>query len=95
MAGKKRTRHSAEQTVKKLRDGETMLAAGKDLAHVLQALEVSEATWHRWRKQYGNMVPDEAKRLAALERENAQLKRLVADQALDIRMLKDVVEGKV
>ena len=95
MAGKKRTRHSAEQTVKKLRDGETMLAAGKELAHVLQALEVSEATWHRWRKQYGNMVPDEAKRLAALERENAQLKRLVADQALDIRMLKDVVEGKV
>ena len=95
MAGKKRTRHSAEQTVRKLRDGETMLAAGKELAHVLQALEVSEATWHRWRKQYGNMVPDEAKRLAALERENAQLKRLVADQALDIRMLKDVVEGKV
>ena len=95
MAGKKRTRHSAEQTVKKLRDGETMLAAGKDLAAVLQALEVSEATWHRWRKQYGNMVPDEAKRLAALERENAQLKRVVADLTLDNRMLKDVVEGKV
>ena len=95
MAGKKRTRHSAEQTVKKLRDGETMLAAGKDLAAVLQALEVSEATWHRWRKQYGNMVPDEAKRLAALERENAQLKRVVADLTLDNRMLKDVVEGNV
>ena len=95
MAGKKRTRHSAEQTVRKLRDGETMLAAGKDLAAVLQALEVSEATWHRWRKQYGNMVPDEAKRLAALERENAQLKRVVADLTLDNRMLKDVVEGNV
>ena len=95
MAGKKRTRHSAEQTVKKLRDGETMLAAGKDLAAVLQALEVSEATWHRWRKQYGNMVPDEAKRLAALEPENAQLKRVVADLTLDNRMLKDVVEGNV
>ena len=95
MAGKKRTRHSAEQTVKKLRDGETMLAAGKDLAAVLQALEVSEATWHRWRKQYGNMVPDEAQRLAALERENAQLKRVVADLTLDNRMLKDVVEGNV
>jgi putative transposase len=95
MAGKKRTRHSAEQAVRKLRDGEAMLAAGKGLEHVLQALEVSEATWLRWRQQYGGMQPDEAKRLAALERENAQLKRLVADQALDIRMLKDVVEGKV
>ena len=95
MAGKKRTRHSAEQTVRKLRDGETMLAAGKELAAVLQALEVSEAAWHRWRKQYGNMVPDEAKRLAKLERENAQLKRVVADLTLDNRMLQDVVEGNV
>ena len=95
MAKKGGTRHSAEQTVRKLRDGETMLAAGKELAAVLQAMEVSEATWHRWRKQFGNMVPDEAKRLAKLERENGQLKRLVADQALDIRMLKDVVEGNV
>ena len=95
MAGKKRIRHTGEQVVAKLRDGETMLAAGKDLAGVLQALGIAESTWLRWRKQYGGMKPDEAKRLAALERENAQLKRLVADQALDIRMLKDVVEGNV
>jgi putative transposase len=95
MAKKGGKRHSAEQAVKKLRDGETMLAAGKDMGHVLQALEISEATWLRWRQQYGGMQAEEAKRLSALERENAQLKRLVADQALDIRMLKDVVEGKV
>lgn len=88
-------RHTGEQIVDRLRDGEAMLASGKDLAHVLQAFGIAESTWQRWRKQYGGMRPDEAKRLAALERENAQLKRLVADQALDIRMLKDVVEGNV
>ena len=88
-------RHTAEQVVRKLRDGEAMLATGKDLGAVLQSLGVSEATWHRWRKQYGGMKPDEAKRLESLERENAQLKRLVADQALDVRMLKDVLEGNV
>lgn len=95
MAKKGGKRHSAEQIVAKLKDGEAMLATGRDLAAVLQSLGVSEATWHRWRQQFGGMKSDEAKRLAALERENLQLKRLVADQALDIRMLKDVVEGNV
>jgi putative transposase len=95
MAKKGGKRHSAEQAVKKLRDGETMLAAGHDLGKVLQALAISEATWLRWRQQYGGMQAEEAKRLAALERENAQLKRVVADLTLDNRMLKDVVEGKV
>jgi methylphosphotriester-DNA--protein-cysteine methyltransferase len=95
MAKKGGKRRSAEQVVKLLKDGEAMLAAGRDLAAVLQALAVSEATWHRWRKQFGGMKPDEAKRLAKLERENAHLKRLVADLALDNRLLKDVVEGNV
>ena len=87
---KRRKRHSPEQIVKKLRDGEAMLNAGKDLAAVFQALEVSEATWNRWRNQYGGMKSEEAKRWSALEDENRRLKQLVADQALDIQMLKHV-----
>ena len=90
MSTKRRQRHSPEQIVKKLRDGEAMLGAGKDLAAVLQALEVSEGTWNRWRNQYGGMKSEEAKRLKELEDENRRLKQLVADQALDIQMLKHV-----
>jgi hypothetical protein len=70
-----------------------MLNAGKDLAAVLQGLEISEATYHRWRNQYGGMKSEEAKRLKKLEEENARLKKLVADQALDIAMLKEVASG--
>lgn len=87
---KRRKRHSPEQIVKKLRDAEAMLNAGQDPAAVLQMLEVSEATYHRWRNQYGGMKSEEAKRLKALEEENRRLKQIVADQALDIQMLKYV-----
>jgi putative transposase len=90
---RRRKRHSPEQVVRKLRDAEAMLNAGKDLAAVLQALEVSEATLHRWRAQYGGMKAEEAVRLKKLEDENRRLKQLVADQALDIQMLKFVAEG--
>jgi putative transposase len=90
---KKRKRHSAEEVIKKLRDADAMLAAGKDLAAVLQALEVSEATLCRWRSQYGGMKSEEAKRLKHLEEENARLKKLVADLSLDIAMLKEVASG--
>lgn len=90
---KKRKRHSAEEVVKKLRDADAMLAAGKDLAAVLQALEVSEATLARWRSQYGGMKSEEAKRLKQLEEENVRLKKLVADLSLDIAMLKEVASG--
>jgi transposase-like protein len=76
---KRRKRHSPEQIVKKLRDAEAMLNAGKDLAAVLQSLEVCEATYHRWRNQYGGMKSEEAKRLKELEDENRRLKQLVAD----------------
>jgi hypothetical protein len=86
-------RHSPEQIVRKLRDADAMLNAGKDLAAVLQALEVSEQTYHRWRNQYGGMKAEEAVRLRKLEDENKRLKQLVADQALDIQMLKFVAEG--
>ena len=90
---KRKKRHTPEQIVKKLRDAEAMLNAGKDLAAVLQALEVSESTYDRWLKQYGGMKSEEAKRLKQLEDENKRLKQLVADQALDIQMLKHLQEG--
>lgn len=92
MTGKRRKRHGPEQIVRKLRDADAMLNAGKDVAAVLQALEVSESTYLRWRSQYGGMKAEEAKRLKQLEEENKRLKQLVADQALDIQMLKYVTE---
>ena len=90
---RKRRRHSAEQIVNKLRDADAMIAAGKSVGEVLQALEVSEATLSRWRSQYGGMKSEEAKRLKQLEEENQRLKKLVADQALDIQMLKEITKG--
>jgi transposase-like protein len=93
MTNRKRKRHSPEQIVKKLRDADAMLNAGKELAAVLQSLEVSEATYHRWRVQYGGMKSEEAKRLKQLEEENRRLKEIVADQQLDIKMLKHIAEG--
>jgi transposase-like protein len=93
MTSKRRKKHKPEQIVAKLRDADAMLNAGKDLAAVLQALEISEATLARWRAQYGGMKSEEAKRLKALEDENRRLKQLVADQALDIQMLKHLSDG--
>jgi hypothetical protein len=89
----KRHRHTPEQVVRKLREGERILNEGKDLTEVLRTLEVSEATWNRWSAQYGGMKASEAKRLKELESENARLKKLVANQALDIDMLKELAEG--
>lgn len=86
MAGK---RHSAEQIIAKLREAEAMLAGGASVGQVCQKLEVSEATYCRWRNQYGGMKSSEAKRLKELEQENARLKRLVANQALDMEILKE------
>jgi len=90
---KRRKRHSPEQIVNKLRDADVMLNTGQDLAAVLQTLEVSEATYHRWRNQYGGMKSEEAKRLKELEDENKRLKELVAEKELDIRMLKHLQKG--
>jgi transposase-like protein len=75
--------------VSKLREADAMLAAGRGIAQVVQHLGVSEQTFHRWRNQYGGMKADEARRLKELELENARLKRLVADQAIDISILKE------
>jgi putative transposase len=90
---KRRKRHSPEQIVSKLRDAEVMLNSGKDLAAVLQTLEVCEATYHRWRNQFGGMKSEEAKRLKELDIENARLKRLLAEAELDKAILKEALRG--
>ena len=88
-----RKRHSPEQIIKKLRDADALLNSGKDLAAVLQSLQISESTLERWRGQYGGMKAQEGKRLKELEDENRRLKRLVADLSLDVQMLKHINEG--
>ena len=86
-------RHTPEQIVRKLRDAAAMLNSGQDAAAVLQALAISQSTYERWRRQYGGMKAEEAKRLKQLEGENRHLKQLVAEKELDIQMLKHVTEG--
>lgn len=93
MSTKRRKRHSAEQIVKKLRDAETMLNAGKTVAEVVQALEISEQSYYRWKAKYGGMQAAEAKRLKELEVENARLKKLLAEAELDKAMLKELASG--
>ena len=88
-----RRRHTPDQILQKLRDMEVLQAEGQSMAEIAKRFEVSEQTLHRWRNQFGGMKGEEMKRLKELERENAQLKRLVADMALDNRMLKDLAEG--
>ena len=89
----KRTRHTPEQVIRKLREAERLLGEGKAIAEVAKQLEVSEQTFHRWRNQYGGMKADDVKRLKELERENARLKTIVADQALECQALKEVARG--
>jgi len=89
----KRTRHTPEQVIRKLRDADRLLAEHKSIAEVAKELGVSENTYHRWRNQYGGMKADDVKRLRELERENTQLKRIVADQALQCQALKEVAKG--
>jgi len=89
----KRSRHTPEQIIRKLREAEKLLAEGKTTGDVARGLGVSEATFHRWRNQYGGMKADDVKRLKELERENVRLKRIVANQALDIDGLKEISRG--
>jgi putative transposase len=89
----KRKRHTPEQIIKKLREADTMLAAGKTIGQIAQALGVSEQTFHRWRNQYGGMKSEEAKRLKELEAENVRLKTLLAEAELDKAILKEALEG--
>ena len=90
---KRSKRHRPEQIVKKLRDAEVMLNNGKSMEEVLKVMDVSEATFNRWRNQYGGMKSEEAKRLKDLEGENARLKRLLAEAELDKAMLKEALRG--
>jgi len=90
----KRRRHTPEQVIRKLAEGDKLLNQGQSLEEVVRHLEITESTWHRWKNQYGGMKVDDAKRLKELEKENQRLKRIVADQALDIDMLRYLSEGK-
>ena len=89
----KRRRHTPEQIVRKLREADRLLAEGTQVPQVAKALEVSEQTYHRWRAQYGGLKADDVKRLKELERENAQLKRLVADKELENLALREISKG--
>ena len=88
----KNRRHTPEQVIRKLAEADKLLAQGKTIEEVARHLEISEQTFHRWRNQYGGMKADDAKRLKELEKENQRLKKIVADQALDIDMLKELAE---
>ena len=91
----KRRRHTPEQIVRKLREADRMLAEGTEIPEVAKALEVAEATYHRWRAQYGGMKADDVKRLKELEHENGQLKRLVADKELENLALREISRGRM
>lgn len=93
MSRRSRKRHNPEQIIRKLRDADAMLAAQKSIGEVCQFLEVSEATLHRWRNQYGGMKAEEAKRLRELEDENRRLKKLLAEAELDKAILREALEG--
>jgi len=82
-------RHSAEQIVAKLREADVALGQGLRVPEVCRQLGISEQTYYRWRTKYGGMDPKMAKQLRELEKENGRLKKLVADQALDIQILKE------
>jgi len=89
----KRRRHTPEQIIRKLREAERMLGEGKTIPEAAKELQVSEQTYHRWRNQYGGMKANDVKRLKELERENTSLKAIVADQALEVRALKEIARG--
>jgi putative transposase len=89
----KSKRFAIEQIISKLRQAEIMFSEGKNVEEVSKKLEITAQTYYRWRKEYGTLQMDQAKRLKELEKENTRLKRVVADQALDISILKEVSKG--
>ena len=89
----KRKTFTPEQIIAKLREAEVLLSQGQTVGAVSRKLEVTEQTYYRWRKEYGGMRVEQARRLKELERENAQLKRLVADLSLDNCILKEAAKG--
>ena len=88
-----RKRFTVEQIIPKLREAEVELARGRTVAQVCKKLGITEQTYYRWRKEYGSLRMDQAKRLKELEKENARLKRLLADAELDKAILKEAASG--
>jgi putative transposase len=88
-----RKRHTPEQVVRKLTQADRLLTNGTDIADVCRELQVSEQTYYRWRNQFGGLKADDAKRLKDLEKENATLKRLLADAELEKAALKEIAQG--
>ena len=89
----KRRRHTPEQVIRKLREAERLIGEGRTIPEAAKELGISEQTYHRWRNRYGGMKANDAKRLKELERENSGLKAIVADQALEVRALKEIARG--
>jgi len=89
----KRTRHIPEQTIRRLKTADQLLAEGQTVADACRVLEVCQPTYHRWQQLYGGMKAEGAKRLSQLEKENARLKGLLAEAKLDRAMLKDLADG--
>ena len=87
-------RYNTEEIIHKLREADVLLGQGQHVSGVCKQLGVSEQTYYRWRKAYGGMKVGQAKRLKALEAENARLRRAVADLTVDKLILKEVAEGK-
>ena len=90
MSGK---RHKPEEIIRKLREADVLIGQGKTVAEVIRTLGVNKLTYYRWRKEYGGLKVDQAKRLKSLEKENARLKQLLADAELDKAILKEAAEG--
>ena len=88
-------RYTAEDIIHKLREGDVLIAQGKTIAEVCKHIGITDQTYYRWRKEYGGLEIDQAKRMKDLERENVRLKRLVADLSLEKQVLKDVASGNL
>ena len=85
--------YAPEQIINKLREAEILLSQGNSIGEAVRKIGVTQQTYYRWRKAYGGMKVDQARKLKSLEKENAQLKKLVADLSLDNAILKEVAEG--
>jgi putative transposase len=91
--GQKTKPHTVEQIIAKLREAEVLIANGQSIAEACRKLGVTDQTFYRWRKEYGGLKVDHAKRLKELEHENARLKRAIADLTLDKQILKEAAGG--
>ena len=86
-------RHSVDQIIAKLRRADVLLGKDTKVPEICKQLEIAEQTYYRWRQKYGSMQPDMAKQFKALQKENARLKKMVAEQALDMEILKEATKG--